>query len=147
MNKVAIVVMTTALVLLAAFSVLGDERSWGDLGGRFVYDSEPPNAKAITVMKDKDALGKSIPDESLVVNKANRGLANVLIYLLPNEAGELLIHPSHEMSETTKVELSMHEGRFKPHVLLMRTTQTMVQKNRDPIGHFAHIHFRKNSPM
>ena len=100
-----------------AFSEIGQ---WGDLSGQFVYDGEPPKLKPIMVKKDKAALGSTIPDESLVVNSANRGLENVVVYLLPKPDEQLRVHPSYDATADAKIELTMHKGQFKPHVLLMR---------------------------
>ncbi|REJ94252.1 MAG: hypothetical protein DWQ34_09265 [Planctomycetota bacterium] len=135
------------LVLTVRVAGFADDSRWGDLHGRFVYDGDPPDGEAIAIARDTDVLGESVPDESLVVNACDRGLANVLVYLLPEDGEELRIHPSYAESANDKLELTMHEGRFEPHVLLMRTTQTMVQVNRDAINHHARIAWFRNDPI
>ena len=141
------------LVLSAVFSVIAanaafsEDSTWGDLRGQFTFNGKPPKSKTIAVTKDSDALGDNVSDESLEVNPSNLGIANILIYLLPKEGEKLHVHASYEKSANDKVELSMHEGRFQPHVILLRTTQTLVQKNCDSIAHNAHISFLSNAPM
>jgi hypothetical protein len=136
-----------ALVLMAGWSGLafGEERPWGTLRGRFVYDGEPPGPGRLPVSKDKDVFGASVLDESLLVNRDNRGIANVVIYLMPNS--DLHVHPSYDATANAKVDLEFVEGRFRPHIVLLRTSQILVQHNRDPVLHNANIAFFQNSPM
>ena len=139
----------TALFVAAVFPVcvFGDEGSWGHLSGRFIYDGDPPTPKTITVTKNADVIGTTIPDESLVVNRDNNGLANVLVYLRPNKHEELRIHPSYEASSNAKIELAMQNGRFVPHVSLLRTTQIMVQESKDKVAYNPAMTLRANAPM
>lgn len=134
------VVFLGALVPGAAFA------EWGTIHGRLVYDGEPPQAKSVRVSKDQDVFGETLPDESLVVNSENGGVANILVYLLPDADQPLRVHPSYEATADAKVELTAKNGRFEPHVLLLRTTQTLVQRNRDRVGHHANISWIQNAP-
>lgn len=135
------------LVALSPFLALADEGAWGHLKGRFVFDGVPPRAKVLPITKDQAALGDSITDESLIVNQKNRGIANVLVFLLPDDSDTLRVHPSYAQTANAKVELAMKDGRFVPHVLLLRTSQILVQHNQDHVGHNARIDFFSNSPM
>ena len=147
-TKVAVWFVPVMSVVLAARGVvLGEDGSWGDLRGRFVYDGEPPREEAIIIERDADGLGDSIPDESLVVNARDRGLANVFVYLLPEKGVELPVHASYAESADDKVELLMEEGRFKPHALLLRTTQTMVNVNGDSIAYSPRMSRLTYEPM
>ena len=131
--------------ICVASAALADDDAWGDLSGRFVYDGTPPKTTTHAIKINRDALGATIPDESLVVSLTDHGLANVLIYLLPKKGAKLRVHPSYKKSADAKVVLSMKRGRFEPHLLLLRTTQTLVKRNDDPIGHNPHIGFQKNA--
>lgn len=136
-----------SILLLVLFAVPA-HAEWGSISGRFVYDGKVPEPRRIEINKDRDALGQYVMDESLLVNKRNRGIANVIIYLAPKRgAGELRVHPSYTMSAKETVTLNLRGGRFQPHVLLMRTTQKMAQVNHDPIAYNAKIDFFKNLPM
>ena len=86
------------VVLTATTAVFSGDRQWGDLCGRFIYCGNPPKANTITVTKDNEAVGGTIPDESLVVNPCNRGLGDVLVYLLPKEGVKLSVHPTYKNS-------------------------------------------------
>ena len=123
-----------------------DDLEWGHLTGRFVYKGDPPPVKMHLADKDKAALGDRIPDESLIVNKKNRGIENIIVYLSQKKSDELNVHPSYARSAKSKVEFAMQNGRFVPHVLLLRTSQTMLQRNKDKVGHHAQILLANNTP-
>ena len=140
-----VIVLTSAGML--PFVAASEETEWGHLKGRFTYDGDPPKPKSHSISKDVAEFGHAIDDESLLVNEENGGIANILIYLLPRDSEPLAIHPSYAPTEKSKVELTMKDGRFEPHILLLRTTQTMLQRNRDSVGHNAKIDFLHNTPM
>jgi hypothetical protein len=128
-------------------SVQADEPSWGHLSGRFLFDGKPPEPRTIPVTSDKKAFGPTVKGESLLVHPKSRGLANVVVYICPKQGETLPVHPSYAKTAEAKVKLAMSKGRFEPHVLLLRTSQTMVQENDDPVPHQAKIHFFDNAPM
>src|SRR5262245_59345615 len=65
---------------------------WGDLDATFVFKGMPPAAKKIQPEKDPEYCGKhDLFEETLVVNKQNNGLANVVVYLL--NTAKPKIHP------------------------------------------------------
>lgn len=139
--------ITFWLVALSPLVAPGDEGKWGHLTGRFVFDGDPPIAKTVQVTKDSEVFGDAIADESLIVNKKNQGIANVLVFLLSDDDDKLLVHPSYARTANAKVEFAMEHGRFEPHVLLLRTSQIMNQRNKDDVGHNAKIDFLSNAPM
>ncbi len=118
------------------------EDAWGHLSGRFIYDGEPPAPRNIDVTSDVKTLGPSVRDESMLVHAKNRGVANVLVYLLTKKDQKLSIHPSYAKSAKAKLTLTMEKGRFEPHVMLLRTGQTLVWRNRDAVSHNQMIHIR-----
>lgn len=138
-----ITLITTTLVTTHVFA---DGSQWGDLRGQFIFDGPIPARESIAITKDTAVLGETIDDESLVVKPENRGLANVVIYLVPKTDADLRVHASYNRTAKAKVELAMQGGRFNPHILLLRTTQTLVQRNQDKIGHHANIQFVNNPP-
>ena len=138
---------TVFVATVVPICVFADEDNWGHLSGRYIYDGDPPAQKTITVTKNADVFGSSIPDESLVVNRDNMGITNVLICLLPNEDQEFRVRPLYEASSNAKVEVAMQNGRFVPHVLLLRTTQSMVQASRDQVAYNPAMTLRSNTPM
>lgn len=138
-----------AILAAGLFPLLGlsDEREWGHLTGRFLYEGDPPPKRAFPITRGVPELGDTFEDESLIVNDQNLGIANIIVYLLPQNDDELPVHPSYARTANANVELVMQNGRFVPHILLLRTTQTMTQRNQDKFAHNAMIGFIRNSPM
>jgi len=110
---------------------------WGHLSATFAYDGPPPTAKKVSITSDKQFCGKfNVVDESLVVNADNGGVANVIVYMYVGRGGKKPpIHESYAATEAAKVILDNKHCRFDPHVVLLRTTQTLVAGNTDAIGH------------
>jgi hypothetical protein len=119
---------------------------WGDLKARFVYDGEPPERKPLKITADIDFCGKQeILEEDLVVHPGNHGVANVIawLYLRPGEPMPA-IHPAYAETAEADVDLDAKGCRFEPHVCLLRTTQTLILRNRNPIGDSAKIDMLSN---
>ncbi len=110
---------------------------WGDLRGQFLFGGTPAEAKKITPTKDVEYCGKQdIPDELVVVNPENKGIANVVVYLyVKRGADPPAVHSSYEATATEKVAFNNDKCRFQPHVCLLRPTQTLVIGNKDTVGH------------
>lgn len=127
-----------ALLLLgfAAFS-LAEEPKWGHLSGKIVLTGEPPRPEPIVISSDKDAFGDAkLVDESLLVNSENKGIVNVVVYLLPGKE-KIKTHPAYAMHAEDKIDFNHIGGRMEPHVVLLRTSQTLVVGNKDSVGHNA----------
>lgn len=120
---------------------------WGSLRGRFLYDGTAPEPMPVNITKDQEFCGKhNLVDESLVVNKANKGIKNVFVYLyLLRGEKEPKVAPSYEETATGEVALNNINCRFEPHACLLRTTQTLVVGNKDPIGHNTKIDPQDNN--
>ena len=132
------------VVGFAPLSLLADDGEWGHLKGRFVYDGPIPKVKSFPVTIDRGAIGDEVADESLVVNETDKGIANVIVYLLTDADTELPVHPSYDDSAEAKVELTMDDGRFLPRVALLRSTQTIDLHNKDTVAYCAKADFTKN---
>lgn len=130
------------LVLVACSPGVAGE--WGHLAGRIVFDGELPSATSDSVASKAST---SHRDRSLLVDSQSRGIANVVIYLWPPRGQDVPEHPSYRKTRAATVEWKMEQMQFVPRVLLLRTTQTMVQRNLDKKGHNAHIAFIRNAPM
>jgi hypothetical protein len=134
-------------VLAAAIGTsLGDE--WATIRGRIVYDGTPPVPKRMVVDKDVEVCGeKELIDESLLVHPDNRGVKNVVVQLALGRGETVDIHPDYEQSAQAEVLLDSKYCRFVPHVTVMRTTQTLVISNSDPIGDNVKIDVLRNPPI
>lgn len=122
---------------------------WGTLSGRFVYDGEAPAAQPATVNKDVAVCGKhKLLNEDLVVNPDNSGIRNVVLYLYVARGKKAPTpHPDYAKKATDEVVLDNKNCRFKPHVVTLRTTQTLWVKNSDSVGHNTKVDALKNIPI
>ena len=139
-------IMNLLLVLATASFFLtnqvgGDE--WAALKGQYIYDGPAPKAKFIVPTKDVPECGKQqIPDEYLVVNAKNGGIANIMLYLHKKPSK---ISPSHQKDDDAKVTFDNAACRFEPRVQLVRTTQTLLVGNKDAVSHNVNMTVAKNA--
>lgn len=133
MKKRLSLVLVAALLLSANVSSAAE---WGDLKATFVYDGTPPAPTSIVVNKDPQFCGQfGLVDEELVVNKENKGIANIVAYMYTRTGPKPSIHPDYDAQAKAKLVLDNAKCRFVPHVVLLTTTQTLVLKNSDTVGH------------
>ena len=131
-------------VLLCTGSALGQE--WGDLDAQFLYKGTPPTPAKLQITKDPEFCGKhNLVEETVVVNKENKGLANVVVYLMATTKPK--IHPDYEKEAKAEVVVDNENCRFEPHVSAIRTGQTLVLGNKDPVAHNTKAEFFQNNPF
>ena len=110
---------------------------WATLKGRFVFDGTPPQMGPYNVNKDMATCapgGKAPLQETILVESASGGLANVAIYV--RKASR--VHES-AASAAGAVEFDQKECVFLSHVFPFVLGQTMVIKNSDPVGHNTNL--------
>lgn len=108
------------------------DQQWGDLCGELIYDGTPPQPAMI-----RPRGLAPIPDESLVVDAKTGAIANVVVYLRATADKPVRpIHPDFEKVDVTNsdVKLDVLAAKFDPHVLLMRTSQTLAVQNNAGVG-------------
>lgn len=139
--------LSVALVALLANAALA--QGWGSLKGRIVYDGAPPKQGTITPTKDQQFCGKhQIPDETLVVNSANKGVKNVIVSLYLSRSDKAPTpHADYAKTATEPARLDNVNCRFEPHILPVRTGQPVVLGNKDTVAHNTKIDFLNNSPI
>lgn len=143
MNKLMTQSFTLAAVVAGLLST-ATAADWGDLKLKFVLDGKFTPLPALKVDKDPAVCDKApMPDETLVVSAAG-GIANVVVFLVPEKGAPLDIHPDYEKEKTAAVELDNKACRFQPHVVFVRTGQTLKLKNSDPVGHNSKLDFVTN---
>jgi plastocyanin len=115
---------------------------WGDLVGQFVYVGTPPEPEKIEVTKDIEVCSLHSPvDESLVVAE-DGGVTNVVVQLrVPRGQSPPTAHADYEATAEDHVVIDNEHCRFNPHVVLLRTTQTLDVKNTDPVPHNTNVQF------
>lgn len=130
--------------LVLALPALGQQ--WGDLEAQFLLKGTAPTPEKLQVNKDPEFCGKhNLVSENVVVNPDNKGLANVVVYLM--DTAKPKIHPDYEKDAKAEVTLDNENCRFAPHVAAIRTGQTLVLGNKDPIGHNTKADFFQNPPF
>ena len=72
-----------------------------------------------------------------MVNPRNKGIANVVVFL--RDTKKPAIHPDYAKALKEKVLLNNSNCRFEPRMALVRTGQTLVLGNKDPVGHNTKI--------
>jgi plastocyanin len=129
---------------LGATSAVAQE--WADLKMTFVYDGKAPAPKPIDASKDPLCLedGNKIVTENMVVNATNGGIRYIALSLDVKDASKLKIHPDLAKAPADKVLLDNVKCIFVPHVVVLRSGQTLEVKNSDKTGHNANFGFFKN---
>lgn len=122
---------------------------WGKLTGRFVFEGTPPVQQELRITSDVEYCSMHHPlDESLVVHAENRGVANVVVSLYRSRGEEPPpVHPSFQETADQMIELDNLKCRFQPHVVLLRTSQTLQILNTDEVAHNAKIDALNNPPI
>jgi hypothetical protein len=137
---------TLAVALIGLILTAPASAQWGTLTGQFILDGDVPSPPPIVVTKDQEICGKhNLVDESLVVNPDNKGIANIVLYLSLGRGDKApKAHPDYATTADAKVRLDNKNCRYEPHVQLLRTSQTLLVGNLDPIGHNTKVDTVKN---
>ncbi len=140
-----------SLALSALTVLLGASPSfaagWGTIKGQIIYDGAPP-APVIAVAqgqapKDGEvcAANGPIEEQGLVVDEASKGIANVVVYISkkPKE-----IHPALAKPADAEITFDNKACVFVPHVLVVRTDQSVRAINSDACGHNVKTNMSRN---
>ncbi len=121
---------------------------YGSLAGTITYDGDAQALPPLFAAGDpnvKDAAvcaAQPIPNESLVVNPANKGLANVIIFLDKRPAN---IKPELAKPPTDPVYFDQKGCVFHPHVLTVQAGQPLLIISDDPVPHNTHTRPKRNT--
>jgi hypothetical protein len=124
---------------------------WGDLSLRIVYDGTPPKP-AMLAVGAAPGCGAMLPDDSLLVNAKDKGVANFFVYLFEADASKVPVHPAYAKGAKDKVKMANKGCAFVPKAIALRTSQTFIGENPDPVGHnmkfspFANVEFNVAVP-
>ena len=111
---------------------------WATIKGRFVFDGTPPVLQSYNVNKDTAACtidGKAPLQETVLVDSASGGLANVAIFVRKTSR----VHESAASPATPSAEFDQKSCVFLSHVFPLTLGQTMRIKNSDNVGHNTNI--------
>lgn len=103
----------------------------GAVKGRVVFKGEPPARGELTVNKNEDFCGQTVPDESLVVS-GDGGVKNAVVYIDGITKGKA---PSKEPAVIDNMKCA-----FVPHVVIGVLGGELQVKNSDPILHNTHLY-------
>lgn len=123
---------------------------YGTLVGTITYDGDakplpPLVAAGDATLKPEDravCAAQAVPNESLVVNPTNKGLANVVVFLEKRPAN---IKPELAKPPTDPVFFDQKGCVFLPHVLLVQAGQPLLVISDDAIPHNTHTRPKRNS--
>ena len=107
---------------------------WVTLTGRFVLEGEVRPRPPIVPSRDVSVYRNEIPDERLLVDADNQGIANMVVWI--EQSPGMSIHPD-DRAASDRVALRFDGGRLRPHVLLARSTQQLTIGNRDLHRHIV----------
>lgn len=125
-----------ALATLSA-SALGAD--YGKLTGQVVLDGKAPTLKLKITKGDPAAkdpatcAAQDVPNDELVVNPANGGIAHCFVYL--KTVDKAAIHPSLVASKAPEVVMDQKNCQFIPHCLVVRLDQHPLVKSGDDVQH------------
>jgi len=114
----------------------------GDLKIKFEYGGAAPVPTLIKVDKDVEFCGKhKLENEQLIVNPANKGVKNVVVYVYTGRGGSDIddVDPANNTHT-----LANENCRFEPHIVIAQTGDTLKVTNPDQVGHNANLGFFNN---
>jgi hypothetical protein len=108
---------------------------WASLKGKFTFAGSPGAPKPLVVDKDTAVCSKDgmqLFEQSLIVDEASKGLANVVVFLRKSSRVK-------NESATGKLVMDQKNCEFLTPVFAARVGQAVDVKNSDPIGHNTNI--------
>jgi hypothetical protein len=143
MEKLGIVLFVSCAVVWLSLATAADADAWGDIKGRLAYAGPTvPEQKPLNVNKDEShCLAKGpILDREWIVNKENKGVKNVFVWLAVDPAGPvktLPIHPNLQGVPKEPVVVDQPQCMFEPYASILREGQQLIVKNSAPVAHNA----------
>jgi hypothetical protein len=120
-------------------------KGYGNLVGTVTFEgSSQPRPPLVIAVKPEDravCAAEPMPDESLEVNTANKGIANVVIFLEKRPAN---IKPELAKPPKDPVFFDQKGCRFIPHVVAVETGQPLLVISDDDIPHNTHTNPKRN---
>jgi len=124
-------------------------KGYGSVVGTVTYEGSPTSFPPLVPvggagLKPEDravCAVQPVPDETLVVNPDNKGLANAIIFLEKRPAN---IKPELAKPPADPVFFDQKGCRFLPHVLVVQVGQPLLIISGDPITHNTHTNPKRN---
>jgi hypothetical protein len=126
-----------------------EAKGYGSLVGTVRYEGSPPSFPPLVAeggagLKPEDkavCAAHPVPDETLVVNPDNGGLANAIIFLEKRPGN---IKPELARPPADPIKFDQKGCRFIPHVLVVQVGQPLLIISDDPITHNTHTFPSRN---
>lgn len=128
----------------AGAAVAAEPTGWATIKGKFTLVGTAPGLSVLKIDKDQSVCapgGKTVYSEEVVVDKTTMGIKDVVIYLTTKAPAESdkWEHADYAADKSKQVLFDQKNCVFLNHLFVMRTTQTMLIKNSDPVGHNTSI--------
>ena len=124
---------------LMIFASKGISQDTGDLKITFKLKGDIPAPQPIKITQDQAFCGKyPLKDESLVVNKDNKGVANIFVWVYTGRGGTKL---DEFPASDAKLTLANKDCRFEPHAMIAQVGDTVNVTNPDEVAHNANLQF------
>jgi hypothetical protein len=142
MMRIRFLLAAAALAAVSVASAADDK--WVTIKGQIVFPAgkDIPKRDELNVTQDKDHCLKDgkILDESVIVNPANRGVKNVVVWLRPADKKQAKfdaeqIHPDDAKRKGAEVSIDQPCCMFVNRVTIVRPGDTLVVKNSAPVPH------------
>ncbi|HMP17443.1 MAG TPA: carboxypeptidase regulatory-like domain-containing protein [Gemmatales bacterium] len=133
----AITASTITTVIKAAPEAEATADGWATIRGQIVFsgDNIPTPAECKVTSDQGHCLAKgALYDKVWDVNPSNKGVRGVVVFILPERDEKLPIHPDYQ-SDPKPFVLDQPYCEFTPRIFAIRSNQTLVAKNPDPISH------------
>ena len=133
------------IVLLSGFTPVTclAQSQTATLRVRFKSKGDPPQLPWIEPDRDKAFCGqRKIPDERLLVDQENHGIANVILYADTGRRGT----PLPEVDREAKtVVISQMDCRYQPRVVFLAVGDTLKVASHDDVTHNANLQLVANA--
>jgi hypothetical protein len=117
-----------------------DPAAVGGIRGRVTFEGEPPEPRAIPLVRECKLHDEPLYAETLVVGP-DGGLRDVLVHVRRGLAAWEIPPPA---PDAPAPRLDQVGCRYVPHVLALRAGQTLFVANSDPLAHNVHLRAPRN---
>jgi hypothetical protein len=130
-------------------TAVAEAKGYGTFSGTITFEGTVPSYPPLVALggaglKPEDkavCAAQPVPDETLVVNSANKGLANAVVFLDKRPAN---IKPELAKPPADPIYFDQKGCRFFPHVLVLQAGQPLLVISDDAIPHNTHTRPKRN---
>lgn len=135
----AVAALTLGMLwLLPAGGAAQGKQEWGTIKGRIVWGGKnlPIPRKIVVPAMHAACVGKGdLFDDSLIVSAKDRGVKDVLLWLVDADGKPLPVHPDLKQHKNTTVTIDQPRCLFVPRIVVTRQGDTLLAKNSAKVDH------------